>query len=210
MGLGMTGEQDLRLPNDDDPELVALVQRFVSQRRRYLQLVHGNFLQLQGHEGEAFTESLAHDAGAITDAELDILLSSEWRSRLTASWLIASSRRARFVDQLGDMLLESQLVYAGQGYCIALASIGGAASATRLSEYLDRWLPEIDSRYDQLWAMAALICIDDRAASAQSARFLKSDGLWESWTRHDADLDEHVGITRSLLDAIRHGEGGSA
>lgn len=170
--------------------------------RRYLELLGGNFLRLPNPERAEFIARLRHDAEAITDHDLGVLLSSEWRARLTAGWLIATSKRAQYRDQLGDILVASQLVYAGQGFSIALASIGGDASAVRLSEYLDRWLPETTCRYDQHWAMAALVCLDDRLGSTYSARFLGPDGPWESWNRGQPPLEEQVQLTRTLLAEI--------
>lgn len=145
------------MPLDDDPELTDLIHRFVMPHRRYLKLLHGNYLRMPAYKRRRFVRSLRQDSAEISDHSLGVMFSSEWRSRLTAAYLVAASKRANFVDELGDLLIESQLVYAGQGYCIALASIGTAAAADRLSAYLERWLPDVEARYDQLWAMAALV-----------------------------------------------------
>ncbi|WP_406277463.1 DUF6000 family protein [Embleya sp. NBC_00896] len=46
-------------------------------------------------------------ARQVTDDELEILLDSEWGSRITAAWLIGIDRRAYFRDVLGDLLSRS-------------------------------------------------------------------------------------------------------
>lgn len=59
------------------------------------------------------------------------------------------SRRERFRERLGELLSGSELTYAGQGYCFALARLGTAKDAELLVAYLERWLPRVDCRYDQ-------------------------------------------------------------
>lgn len=46
------------------------------------------------------------------------------------------------------MLLASELVYAGQGYCFALARLGAEQDAEILTAYLDHYLPRDDCQYD--------------------------------------------------------------
>lgn len=190
------------MPSDDDPELTALVERFVMPDRRYLELLHGNYLRKPAEVRSRFVGALLHDAREIADEAVGVLLTSEWRSRLTAAYLVAASRREQFVPLLGDLLLESQLVYSGQGYCIALASIGTAPAAARLAAYLHRWLPDMEARYDQLWAMAALVSLDRRSGSRYSDRFLAPDGLWETWCQARLNLDDQVHRTDTLLASL--------
>ena len=47
-----------------------------------------------------------------------------------------------YTERLGVLLREGELVYAGQGYCVALALIGTTDAAEELCAYLERWLPE--------------------------------------------------------------------
>jgi hypothetical protein len=170
--------------------------------RRYLKLLGGNFLGLPEPDRSQFIRRLRRDAAAVSDHKISVLLSGEWRGRLTASWLIAASRRTQFTDRLGDLLVASQLVYAGQGFCVALAGDGGETAAARLTEYLDVWLPRTSCRYDQAWAMAALACLDARAGTSHSARFLVPGGAWERWTADRRLFDEQVRLTEDLLRAI--------
>ena len=202
----MSNYAQLRLPNDDDPELQALVDRYVVAEDRYMRLLHGNFLRMPAEGRSAFLARLRSDAETITDQDLATLLSSEWRSRITASWLIADSRRTRFVQQLGDLLLASDLVFAGQGYCVALGRIGGEVAALHLGAHLDQWLPQVECRFDQSWAMAALIELDERDGSRYSTRFLQPGGLWQTWARGVSGVEERIRVTRQLIGMLEHDE----
>ncbi|MFC6007467.1 DUF6000 family protein [Angustibacter luteus] len=200
----MPDEREIPMPYDDDPELTGLFERFVMPDRRYLELLHGNYLAKPEQERLRFVYALLNDAGEINDDAVGVLLSSEWRSRLTAAYLVAASRREHFVPLVGELLIESQLVYSGQGYCIALASIGTTLATEQLTAYLDRWLPDVEARYDQWWAMAALVSVDRRTGASHSDRFLSADGPWESWSQGRLELEDQVNLTMSLLASLGH------
>jgi hypothetical protein len=199
---GVAGNGYFRHADGRDPELVRLVRRYVVPRRRYLKLLHANFLWLPDRKRSAFARRLRADAATITDSDLSVLLSSEWRSRLSASWLIASDRRETFVHTLGPLLVASDLTYQGQGFCVALAAIGDATSAEYLQAYLDRWLPRRECRYDQKWAMAVLILIDERGGTSSAQRYLAPGGAWEEWSLDNTDLDGQARTLRAALKAI--------
>lgn len=181
----------MRLPIPPDDQMMALAKRYVSPGvgnvRRYLKLLHGNFLTLSAPAFLWFARSLAKDARNITDDDLRVLLDSEWRARLTAAWLIGMDRRTQFREQLGELLLGSELVYAGQGYCFALARFGEERDAEMLAAYLDRWLPETSCRYNQDDAMGALLHLDEAHSAERAARFLVPGGLWEGSAVADVD-----------------------
>ena len=175
----------MRFPRADDPELLDVIDRYVipeeGHNKRYLKLLHGNFLALNEQDRATFLRLLVDAANQITDHELGILLESEWRSRITAAWLIGASRRGQFRERIGALLLESGLVYAGQGYCFALASLGTAADAEILVSYLDRFLRRPDLHYNQDWALGALQHIDAGLATHYAAQFMQPEGLWQQW-----------------------------
>jgi hypothetical protein len=87
---------------------------------------------------------------------------------------------------------------------MALASIATAPAAERLTAYLDRWLPDVEARYDQLWAMAALVCLDRRTGSNYSDRFIGADGPWETWCQDRLALESQVNVTMDLLASLGH------
>lgn len=192
----------MRLPTPEDAELTAAIRRYVTPGigglRRYLKLLHGNFLVLDEGKRRRFLKQLASSARQISDRELATLLDSEWRSRLTAAWLIGVNRREQFRDRIGELLLASEVCYAGQGYCLALARFATPADASLLATYLDSYLPQPDKRYDQDWALGALLHIDAVLDTDHAARFLTGGGLWHQWRRTEATPAE----LRTLIDQL--------
>jgi hypothetical protein len=150
--------------------------------RRYLELLHGNFTALPEEQRGPFLRAMRDDARRISDAELEFMLQPgkmiDWRARLTAAWLIGFDRRTRFRALLGELLLASELVYAGQGYCFALTRFGQPEDAAILAAYLDRYLPQTDRHYNQPDALGGLLHLDYQLGTAQAARFLSPDGPW--------------------------------
>lgn len=184
---------------NQDPELYALVHRFVTPGRRYLKL-GGSALRLAEPERTHFVRSLGEAAGEITPHELGILLDGGWRERKTAAWLIAVAGRTGFRDRLGELLLASEGPYAGQAYCVALATFGTSADAGLLAAYLDRYLARFDLDYDQGPAIGALLLIDTELSADNAARFLTPGGPWQQWS--DGPAGRGCGSPESYRDFI--------
>jgi hypothetical protein len=154
-----------------------------------------------------FGQQLARAARQISDRELATLLGGEWRSRLTAAWLTGLDRREQFRDQIGELLLASQDVYAGQGYCLSLARLATAADADLLAAYLDAYLPQLDKRYDQDWALGALLHLDVKLGTDRAARFLTDGGPWQQWRQTEqapAELHAWIDQLCSAADECMH------
>jgi hypothetical protein len=187
-----------------------VVRRYViatlgPQTPRHLDLLHGNFTSLPAEERVRFLHALGHDAHQISDAELDFLLRpgdliAGWRQRLTAAWLAGLGRRTQYRQTLGDLLLASELPFAGQGYCIALALFGESADAEILIAYLDRYLPRTDCHYDQHWAISALLHLDETHRTNHATRFIAPDGLWHRSAFADRDPTEYQHLIATLLE----------
>jgi hypothetical protein len=127
----------------------------------YLSLLHGNFTDGTVPKNKDLPSQLAGAAKAISDEEIDCLLAErEWRGRLTAAWLAGLSRRSKFVAPIVGLLMASELVYAGQGYCVALGLIGNDECVGGLRSYLRKYLPLNGRFYDQHWALGALAHIE--------------------------------------------------
>jgi hypothetical protein len=199
----------------DDRKSLALVRRYVTRGpgwRRYLWFVrplapdpHPRYLSLLGGlqpqgipDRTGFARSLARDAHRISDADLGRLLDFEWRARLTASYLIGLDRRAQFRDRLGSLLLESHLVYAGQGYCFALSRFAEPEDAAILVAYLDRYLPRTDCSYNQNSAMGALMHLDQKLGTDHAQRFLVPGGLWHQSAFANENPVHQQGIIEAL------------
>ncbi|UJW30207.1 DUF6000 family protein [Saccharothrix sp. AJ9571] len=193
----MTGVEDIRQLSD----------RYVigdGERPRYSQLLHGNFIGL-GTRRDGFVRQLIEDAARVTDEELGLMLEEgNWRPMLTAAWLVGVGRREVFRKRIGELLLESKLVHAGQGYCYALARLGATADAAILATYLDRYLRQLKSRYDQEWALLALRRVDAGLGTRYADQFTWPGGLWHPWAAaNHAEKEqsrELITLAWSLID----------
>ncbi|MGW4890503.1 DUF6000 family protein [Streptomyces murinus] len=189
-----------------DPEIQALYRRYCLPARRYLKL-GGAVLRMTREEYEPFVHALAADARAVTDAELTILFEGSWRERRTAAWLAAVSRRDRFRERLGALLLESEVCCAGGAYCAALASFGTARDADLLAAYLDRYLHRPDLAYDQSTAMGALAHTDavlhsDRARFPPGGRPVAAVVPGRAHMHGDDDISTYLGGIRLACAVI--------
>jgi hypothetical protein len=115
----------------------------------------------------------------ITDAALELLLNSGgWREMLAASWFIGVGKREYYVDWLGDLLVESQTCYVGQGLCFALARFCSQDAAQYLRSHLDKYLPIGSRQWDQEWAIGALAWIDRVRSSNFASAYLNQPDAW--------------------------------
>ena len=138
----------------DSVELNGLRDTYV--RPFYLRLGM-NMVQLDAVEGASFRRALVRAASDISDEQIErLLIEREWRGRLSAAWLIGLSKRTGFVSTIGELLLRSELVYAGEGYCVALGLIGIDECVRPLRKYLDTYLPLNGRAYNQSSALGAL------------------------------------------------------
>ncbi|MBK3547583.1 DUF6000 family protein [Streptomyces sp. MBT60] len=165
---------------DEDDELLKSIRRYVTPGRRYLKL-GGKLMGMTDRERATFLRKLGEAAGEITSRELGVLLEGGWRERKTAAWLIAVANRTDFRERLGELLLASEGPYAGQAYCVALATFGTPSDAALLATYLDRYLRRPDLYYDQGPAIGALLLLDAKLGTDRAARFVAPAGLWQQW-----------------------------
>ncbi|MFD8205871.1 DUF6000 family protein [Streptomyces sp. NPDC059695] len=180
---GGTGRMTLCDPRDIG--MGHVVRRYVKAtywgRPRYLEIGSALYARPEGPGRRRFVRRILRDALAISDAELDALLGYEWRSRLTAAWLIGVDRRASYRERIGALLLDSEVCFAGTGYCFALARFGSHADAEILVDYLDRYLARLDLDYDQAAALGALLRLDAELGTAYADRIVAPDGPWDTW-----------------------------
>ncbi|WP_306329228.1 DUF6000 family protein [Streptomyces venezuelae] len=180
---GAVGRLVLRDPREGDHPHV--IERYVTVRDegrpRYMELRGARYLRPDQPPRHRFARLVIDDAAAITDGELDALLAYEWRSRYTAAWLIGVDRRASFRDRIGELLLASEVCFAGTSYAFALARLGTHADAELLAAYLDRYLPRTDLPYDQGSVLGALLRVDAGLGTSYAERFTAPGGPWDKW-----------------------------
>ncbi|MEV2272894.1 DUF6000 family protein [Nonomuraea africana] len=159
-----------------------LTRKYVAPGRRYFMLL-GPMLMLPRWRQLWFQWRLRRSARRITTDELRELLASGWREKLTAAWLAGVDRRTELRDHIGQLLVASEMVYAGGGYCFALSRFGTEADAEILVNYLNRWLRCEECDYDQGAAIGALMFLDEKLGANRTASFLAPGGLWEDWAK---------------------------
>lgn len=114
-----------------------------------------------------------------------LLAQFDWRPRIVGAFLVALDERVEFEGLLGKLLLRSDVCYAGQGYCLALAQLNTPGASAFLTEYLRYYLTRVDLWFDQAFALAALRYLDaingtrhsDEFAAAW-ARFIQDKPAW--------------------------------
>jgi hypothetical protein len=147
-------------------------------RPYYLLLLGANFIRACADDA-LFPMRVADAARANSDQEIEQLLRiRERRGRLTVGWYIGLTRRSIFVERIAELLLASEVMYAGMGYCVALGLIGGETCAAHLRTYLNQYLPIRGRFYDQSWAIGALTHIE----GAPPPEFL-DPALWAEGTQ---------------------------
>jgi hypothetical protein len=151
----------------------------------YLEILHGNFTGLQGIKRKRFIYRVNEACSRIDDSVIEkLLLSEDWRERIMGGWFAGLMECDKFEHQIGELLLESNRTYAGQGYCFALGRFADAASVDYLVRYLDKYLVQLDCFYDQDWAIAALMWVDGLRGTKHSAKYLAPNGLWERFVKN--------------------------
>lgn len=169
----------------------------------YMHLLHGNFrncllAEEVSDERDQMVAAFQRCLANVDPTVVAVLLHQpEWRARLAGSWYAGLRDWPQFTDELGAMLVESQMCFAGQGYCVALACFADVTSAEHLCRYLDVWLPQVEKHYDQDWALPALVWVDQQLGTCYAARYLMPGGLWEQWA------SRHQGCQNYYLESQR-------
>jgi hypothetical protein len=119
----------------------------------YLPLLNGNFMRATPIDALDFERALATALRELEERDIREMLRAGWRERLVAAWIVGLRQWGRFIEPIAQRLIESEVPYAGQGYCAALASMPNEQSRHALRAYLD---VERDEELDEPWALAAL------------------------------------------------------
>ncbi|QJB34603.1 hypothetical protein HF329_26205 [Chitinophaga oryzae] len=123
-------------------------------------------------------ESVLRFAQAAREINIDIvkklLGDFDWRPRITGAYFAAINQYQELEDIIGRHLLKSEVCYAGQGYCLALAAFGTHTSQKYLTDYLKHYLEQKDLWFDQASALAALYHLSPEEAD-------KLTGQWNTF-----------------------------
>ena len=141
---------------------------------------------------DEFAESLRPIADEITPSILTTLLADyNWRPRITAAYFAAILIEDLVEDQIGNLLLRSDVCFAGTGYCLALARFNSPKSAWYLSKYLTYYLTKPELHFDQGEAIGALAHLDKANGTSQLETFSEQWKLFES-ASETYDQQKHI------------------
>ena len=90
------------------------------------------------------------------DLILELLSEGNWRPRIVAGYFAAILKMDKHTVEIGNLMLRSDLCYAGSGYALALARINSQSSIDYLIKYLDHYLRRPDLHFDQADALGAI------------------------------------------------------
>ena len=151
-----------------------------------------------------FAKRLRPLAAEITSAVLTSLLSDfDWRPRITAAYFAAVLIERSVEDHIGKLLLRSDLCYAGNGYCLALARFNTTTSVKYLSQYLTYYLSKPDLPFDQGEALGALAYLDHINGTTHLDAFAEQ---WSEYVVHAEtyERDKHIDRFNQQLAAVVH------
>ncbi len=115
----------------------------------------------------------------IDETTVEILLAEfDWRPRLTGALFAALKRFDSFTDQIGKLLVRSDLCYAGKFYCLTLVTFNNELSMKYLCQYLEYYLTRADLHYDQGDAMCAIAYLDQVNGTNNLKKF---EPIWKDY-----------------------------
>ena len=97
----------------------------------------------------------------ITPVIVNALLADfNWRSRITGALFVALRNAVEHQDDIGRLLLRSDVCWAARGYSLALARLNTPVAVQYMRDYLEYYLQRPDLWFDQADVMAALYYSD--------------------------------------------------
>jgi hypothetical protein len=132
----------------------------------------------------------------------ELLSYLNWRPRVVAAEFAAIRDLRGSLDEIGRLLLRSDVCYAGRAYCLTLAAFNTKAASEYLSRYLEYYLTRPDLWFDQGDALAAVVCLDEANGTSVFERF---EGAWARFAadKPQWDLDYSVKQFARRLQAVR-------
>lgn len=125
-----------------------------------------------------------------------------WRPRTAAAYFATIELYRELEGPIGNLLLRSDVCYAGAEYCLALASFNSANAMDVLCRYLEYYLSQNDLWFDQASAMAAVAHLDAARGSNVLAKFIPK---WESFVRNKPNwvLAKSIGSFEQKYASLR-------
>ena len=137
----------------------------------------------------------------------NLLGECNWRPRTVGAYFAAIENKHGLENNIGNLLLRSDVCYAGHYYCLALASFASENSVVFLKKYLDYYLTQYDLWFDQASAMAALFYLSEKVDKNLYSVYLPS---WRKFIKNKKNWDLECSINAfkkqmMVLDEYKHG-----
>ena len=126
------------------------------------------------------------------DVYSKLFAEANWRPRIVGAYFTAIFNDDSFEEQIGRLLLRSDVCFAGRVYCLALARFNTIGAIEFLRQYLDYYLTRSDLFFDQGEAIGAIAYLDRLNGTELLASY--SAG-WESFA---ADKDEGWELSKQI------------
>ena len=125
-----------------------------------------------------------------------------WRTRIVGAYFALIMDFKEIENIIGVHLLKSQVCYAGNGYCLALASFNTKSGIEYLKKYLEYYLTRKDLHYEQRSAMCALKWTDQINETNEMERYLD---LYQDWVsdKYSQDLDASYQGFKQQMNILR-------
>lgn len=136
------------------------------------------------------------------DSVRDLLCVFNWRHRKLGGYLAAIRGFQSLESLIGTLLLRSDVCYAGQAYCLALARFNSSASVGYLTDYLSHYLTRPDLYFQQQDAFAALVLLDRMNLTAHASSF---EAMWSVYAEGEcpaAWLEARVDLYTRMLATL--------
>lgn len=185
--------EDLVTPQNAEPLDKAFIDRWVIP----FYMAHPSQMRFQN----AFAK-VRHE---LNNSIIERLLGEfNWRPRGVGAVFAAIQNETRFIDQIGKLLLKSEVCFAGKRYALALATFGDEASISYLEKYLAYYLTRPDLHYDQSAVYAALMVLDEENGTKRHEVFKDIwDALVINHWHGDPNMQSETDYTKEELRAIK-------
>lgn len=145
-----------------------------------------------------FTEQYEDKRKEIDDSIVDRLLGEfNWRMKKVGALFVAIESQTRCVEQIGNLMLRSEVCFAGKSYALALASLNTDECPVYLERYLSYYLKKDDLWFDQEEVLAALIHLDEKRGENRHQAHMKE---WERFIINKPNWDLEKARKRMSID----------
>ena len=133
---------------------------------------------------------------------LNLLGDFNWRTRSVGAFFAALKNLTEFQEEIGILLLKSEVCFAGATYCLTLADINNQKSIDYLHQYLDYYLIHKELWFDQGAAMGALAYLDSQNGTQELQKHLDN---WNEFIidKENWDLNNSINHFEKNVKALK-------